>query len=77
MCLSSPVGGEMVIIINNGKSILSGSEDETIKLWTIKQGKQKKTFFSHTKLIEGLAISKNEKLIVSGSWDCTVKIWCL
>ena len=53
--------------------IISGSDDETIKIWDINSGKCIKTLEGHTDWVKSVAIKDN--LIISGSSDNTIKIW--
>lgn len=53
--------------------IISGSLDNTIKVWDIDRGKSTDTMFGH---IEGVwAIASDRLRIVSGSHDRTIKVW--
>ena len=52
--------------------LISGSLDNTIKLWDIETGKSVQTFFGH---IEGVwAVASDELRLVSGSHDRTIKV---
>jgi len=52
--------------------LVSGSLDNTIKLWDIETGKTTRTFFGH---IEGVWCVASDKLrLVSGSHDRTIKV---
>lgn len=57
------------------KTIVSGSSDNTIKIWDVKERKCLHTLVGHTSDITSVAISPNSKFIVSGSRDDTIKIW--
>jgi len=62
-------------ITPDGKHIVSGSLDRTIKIWDMKSGECINTLEGHTNSIFSLSITPDEKHIVSGSWDDTIKIW--
>jgi F-box/WD-40 domain protein MET30 len=68
---SEPNGG----IVNKRKKpmLISGSLDNTIKMWDIETGETVRTFFGH---IEGLwAIASDKLRLVSGSHDRTIKVF--
>ncbi|KAF9002031.1 WD40-repeat-containing domain protein [Cyathus striatus] len=53
--------------------LISGSLDNTIKLWDIETGKPVRTFFGH---IEGVwSVASDKMRLVSGSHDRTIKVW--
>lgn len=64
-----------VVFSPNGKYILSGSSDSTIKLWELENGKLIKTFVGHHGGIESVAFSPDGKKIISTSYDLTLRIW--
>ncbi|CUU07126.1 delta-60 repeat domain-containing protein [Candidatus Kryptobacter tengchongensis] len=64
-----------VAISSDGKYIVSGSQDKTIKLWDISTGREIRTFKGHTDWITSVAISPDGKYVISGSYDKTLKIW--
>uniref|UniRef100_UPI00187E14E7 WD40 repeat domain-containing protein n=1 Tax=Tolypothrix sp. LEGE 11397 TaxID=2777971 RepID=UPI00187E14E7 len=58
----------------DGKYIVSGSTDRTLKLWDT-NGKLLHTLNGHTQLISALAFSPDGKYIVSSSADSTLRLW--
>ncbi len=65
-----------VSISNDGKIIVSGSEDKTIKVWNLETGKTH-TLTGHDGEVWSVSITDNGKTIVSGSEDKTIKVWNL
>jgi WD40 repeat protein len=59
----------------DGKQILSGSNDKTVKLWDTASGREIRTFSGHTLWVISVAFSSDGKQILSGSADKTVKLW--
>lgn len=59
----------------DGKYILSGSDDKTLKLWDIETGKEIRTFAGHANSITSVAFSPDGRYALSGSWDNTLKLW--
>jgi len=59
----------------DGKYILSGSKDKTLKLWDAASGKEIRTFTGHSDQISSVAFSPDSKYALSGSWDDTLKLW--
>jgi F-box and WD-40 domain protein MET30 len=53
--------------------LLSGSLDNTLRVWDVTSGKEVNTLFGH---IEGIwAVAADKLRVVSGSHDRTIKIW--
>ncbi|MBV6343242.1 hypothetical protein, partial [Candidatus Magnetobacterium casensis] len=60
-----------------GKMLVSGSDDQTIKLWGLPEGNLIKTLTGHSQTVSSIAISPDGKMLVSGSDDQTIKLWAL
>ena len=58
--------------LNRGPVLISGSLDNTIKMWDINTGKAVKTLFGH---IEGVwSVAADKMRLISGSHDRTIKV---
>jgi len=66
-----------VAISSDGNTLVSGSADNTIKIWHLGTGVLKSTLTGHSKPILSVAISPDGNTLVSGSADKTIKIWNL
>ncbi len=63
------------VFSRDGKHIMSGGTDGTIKVWDLSTGQAIKTLKGHTDAVDSLAASADGRYIVSASWDKTVRIW--
>jgi WD40 repeat protein len=61
----------------DGKTLVTGSWDRTIKLWNLATGKVIRTLTGHTNDVVDVALSPDGKTIISGSDDGTVRLWDL
>ena len=60
----------------DGKLIVSGSEDRTLRVWNAVSGKRVlEPLEGHTDWVTSVSFSGDGKLIVSGSDDKTVRVW--
>ncbi|KAK6605156.1 Vegetative incompatibility protein HET-E-1-like protein 15 [Botrytis cinerea] len=60
----------------DGKQVISGSSDNTVRLWDTTTGLQiQPTLEGHTIWVSSVAFSPDSKQVVSGSWDNTVRLW--
>jgi WD40 repeat protein len=58
-----------------GTSIVSGSDDKTLKLWDVQTGGVVRTFCGHTGWVQSVSISPSHTTIASGSQDKTIRLW--
>ncbi|KAI0282535.1 WD40-repeat-containing domain protein [Russula aff. rugulosa BPL654] len=71
--LCNPTGTTQKIVTEPQELLVSGSLDNTIKLWDIESGKVERTLFGH---LEGVwAVACDKMRLVSGSHDRTIKVW--
>lgn len=61
----------------DGKLLVSGSLDKTIKIWHLETGQLIRTFKGHKDEVCAIALSPDEQIIASGSADKTIKLWHL
>jgi WD40 repeat protein/energy-coupling factor transporter ATP-binding protein EcfA2 len=59
----------------DGKTLASGSGDDTIKLWNVETGKEIRTLSGHNICVSSVSFSRDGKTLASGSWDKTIKLW--
>ena len=59
----------------DGKFVLSGGEDQTLKLWDAASGKEVRTFTGHRGAVTSVAFSPDGSIALSGSSDSTLRLW--
>jgi WD40 repeat protein len=59
----------------DGSKIVSGSWDNTIRLWDVQSGSELAVFKGHEPDVYSVAFSPDGSKIVSGSWDKTIRLW--
>nr|QNO48683.1 hypothetical protein AMAKCJMG_00017 [Methanosarcinales archaeon ANME-2c ERB4] len=66
-----------VAVTPDGKTVVSGSDDNTLKVWDLATGKCRATFEGHVSEVWSVAVTPDCKTVVSGSGDTTLKVWDL
>ena len=60
----------------DGKTLASGSTDDTIRLWDVATGRPiGKPLTGHTSSVSSVAFSPDGKTLASGSDDDTIRLW--
>ncbi len=59
----------------DGKTLASGSWDNSVKLWSVESGQQLASLEGHTGWVWSVAFSSDGKTLASGSADKTIKLW--
>jgi WD40 repeat protein len=61
----------------DGARIVSGSLDNTVRVWNLATGRLERTLDGHADSVCAVAVTPDGTRIVSGSWDNTVRVWNL
>jgi hypothetical protein len=64
-----------VVFSPDGQRIVTGSDDQTAKVWELASGQELLTLKGHTGWIGSVAFSPDGQRIVTGSVDQTAKVW--
>ncbi len=59
----------------DGRALLSGSHDRTVRLWNTESGAELRVLYGHKELVTSVAFSPDGRRLLSGSWDRTVRMW--
>lgn len=59
----------------DGKILVSGGWDNTIKVWNPESGELMKDFVAHDGAIRCMAFSRDSKMLITGARDNSIKIW--
>jgi WD40 repeat protein len=59
----------------DGRTLATGGNDATIKLWNLASLQQTATLRGHTGPVNGLAFSRDGTLLASCSGDGTARLW--
>ncbi len=66
-----------VAVTPDGRYVVSGSWDQTVKVWNIRKGREKQTLIGHKGYVTAVAVTQDGLRIVSCSLDQTLKVWDL
>ena len=70
-------GVRSVTLSGDGRILVSGSDENTIKVWDLGTGHVLRTLEGHAGGLSSVALSGDGRTLVSGSLDTTIKIWDL
>jgi WD40 repeat protein len=59
----------------DGQTLVSGSSDETVRLWDLSGRSAPIVLSGHEETVFAVAFSPDGQTVVSGSWDDTIRIW--
>jgi len=66
-----------VAVSPDGRFVVSGSKDRTLKVWDLEQRTEIHTLSGHKDSVRTLAITSDSSYVISGSDDSTIKVWSL
>ncbi|WP_263354546.1 WD40 domain-containing protein [Acidicapsa acidisoli] len=64
-----------VAFSSDGNWLASASNDKTLKLWDVANGREVRTLSGHSDSVTSVVFSPDGRLLASGSADMTVKVW--
>jgi small GTP-binding protein len=59
----------------DGRSALSGSDDQTVRLWDVSTGRCERVLEGHTNSVMSVSFSPDGRSALSGAVDQTVRLW--
>jgi len=68
---------QAVVVTPDGSRVVSGSSDNTIKIWDLASGQELHTLSGHSDNVNAVAVTPDGSRVISGSSDNTIKIWDL
>jgi serine/threonine protein kinase len=66
-----------IAVDRKGETLVSSSQDGTIKLWDLITGRLTRSFAAHADTVRSLSLSADGQTLASGNGDNTVKVWNL
>ncbi|MFM6724088.1 MAG: WD40 repeat domain-containing protein [Dolichospermum sp.] len=61
-----------IAVTPDGKTVISGSWDNTIKIWDLETRKEKFTFKGHSGWVKAIAVTPDGKTVISSSGDSNI-----
>ena len=64
-----------VAMSSDGRTVATGSEDKTARLWDVASGQCTATLEGHTDTVTSVAMSADGRTVATGSDDTTARLW--
>jgi WD40 repeat protein len=68
---------QAVAVTPDGKHAVTGSNDNTARVWDLATGAELRVYRGHTNAVYGVAVTPDGKHAVTASWDQTARMWDL
>jgi WD40 repeat protein/serine/threonine protein kinase/predicted Zn-dependent protease len=69
------MGVHALAFFPDGRRVLSGSFDGTVRLWDTETGKQLRRWLAHSAWVTAVAYAPDGRRVLSGSYDNTARLW--
>jgi len=66
---------QAVALSTDGTTVLSGSEDKSLKVWSLATGKALRTLEGHQGAVTSVALNADASIAISASADRTLRVW--
>ena len=61
----------------DGKQVVTGSYDDTARIWLLSDGSHVRTLEGHTGSVQSVRVTPDGEHVVTGSSDKTARVWLL
>ncbi len=75
ICEAGSGFGEGMVFSSDGKRLMTGGEENTVKIWDSGNGELLQTLRGHTGGVWALAIDQEERWLATAGEDTTIRIW--
>jgi WD40 repeat protein len=66
-----------VVLTPDGRRIVSGSWDNSLRVWDMESAQTLRALQGHTTGVNAVVLTPDDRYIVSGSSDNTLRVWDL